>query len=60
LPEASDLTKPEEERPRVVRAEVVDALVSSVELEGTVVPLILVAVATPNDGVVKLGLTRRA
>ena len=110
LPEASDLTNPEEVKPRVVRAEVVDVLVSRVALdgivvpftevtfgkevvadvikvalrgtlvpltvvrfgsevvevvtkvedEGMVVPLMDEAVATPSEGVVKLGLTNGA
>jgi hypothetical protein len=56
LPEASDLTKPTEDKPTCVRDDEVDIEVSKVADEGIVVPLILVAVATPRDGVVKLGL----
>ena len=60
LPETSDLTKPAEARPTLVRADEVEVEVSRVALDGMVVPLMEVAVATPREGVVKLGLTRGA
>jgi hypothetical protein len=46
--------------PTVVRADDVDVEVRSVAVDGIVVPLMLVAVATPRDGVVNEGDTKGA